>query len=239
MQVSFVIPAYNEERYLGGCLRSIYKEIERSGVAAEVVVVDNASTDRTAEVARTHGALVLHEPHKGVVRARQRGLEQAQGELLANVDADNEIPPGWITIGLERFAREPRLVGLSGPYIYSDTSLFSRAFIWFLYACAQALAALVPGGSMLQGGGVMMRKSALQKIGGYDMRIEFYGDDTDLARQLSRVGRVRWSREFFVYASPRRLRAEGVVRSILRYMLNSFGVIVFGKPLTTTYTDVR
>ena len=72
--ISFVVPAYNEEKNLGWTLHAIIAEIKRSGCVAEVIVVNNASTDRTAEIAACFPeVIVVDEPEKGLVQARRAG----------------------------------------------------------------------------------------------------------------------------------------------------------------------
>ena len=81
--ISVVIPAYDEEKYLPRSLASLDSQTYPRP-RFEVIVVDNASTDRTAEIARAHGARVVREERKGVGRARQSGAEAAQGEIIAD-----------------------------------------------------------------------------------------------------------------------------------------------------------
>ena len=65
VKISFVIPAYNEEKFIGQCLESVIKEVDRRSLRAEIIVVNNASTDRTKEIASSHkGVLVVDEPKK-------------------------------------------------------------------------------------------------------------------------------------------------------------------------------
>src|SRR5690349_12033750 len=128
IRISFVVPAYNEEALLPSCLRAIRAEIERTGVAAEVIVVDNASTDGTASVARaTPGVVLVHQPKKGLVQARSAGFDASSGELVANIDADTLVPPGWLDRVLAEFAADPGLVCVSGPYDYYDVPMRIRA----------------------------------------------------------------------------------------------------------------
>jgi glycosyltransferase involved in cell wall biosynthesis len=95
MKISFVIPAHNEEAYVGKCLDSIFRELKKAPVDAEVIVVDNASTDGTREVAQKYpGVKVISEPIKGLTRARRAGFLAATGDLIANVDADTMLTPG-------------------------------------------------------------------------------------------------------------------------------------------------
>src|SRR5580693_9748636 len=121
MRLSFVVPAYNEEAYLPACLESILSQIDPRTTnlpagTCEIIVVNNASTDRTREVAlRYPGVTVVDEPRKGLTFARQAGFAASTGELIANVDADSRLTPGWVDRVLTEFARDPKLVSLSGP----------------------------------------------------------------------------------------------------------------------------
>src|SRR5271155_2102470 len=123
MKISFVVPAYNEQALLTRSLTAIREEITRAGQKlgedAEIIVVNNASTDRTREVAEAvEGVKVVDEPRKGLVQARWCGFEASTGELVANIDADTVIPPGWLSEVMRQFERNKTLVALSGPYIY-------------------------------------------------------------------------------------------------------------------------
>src|ERR1700683_4962510 len=93
MTISVVIPAYNEEKYIGACLENIIK-FEPENLL-EIIVVNNASTDGTAEAAAFPKTRVVNEPHKGLTWARQRGLLEARGDLIVCVDADSLMPEDW------------------------------------------------------------------------------------------------------------------------------------------------
>lgn len=247
MQISFVIPAYNEEAALPGCLKSVLREIEtnhlKMGEEVEVVVVNNASADATREVALKYpGVRVVDEPIKGLVQARHAGFVATTGGIIANIDADTRLPPGWLETALRAFG-DAGLVALSGPYVYADISAFERALVKIFYAVGYVFYwvahYMLNVGAMLQGGNYLVRRDALQKIGGFDITIEFYGEDTDIAKRMGQVGEVRWTWRLPMYTSGRRLRAEGVVRMGVRYATNFFWVNFFGKPYSREYKDVR
>ena len=244
MKVSFVIPAYNEEVLIGGCITSVLREIARSGVAAEVIVVSNASTDRTEEIALSFpGVTVVQEPIKGLVMARRAGFVVATGDLVANIDADVLIPDGWLTHVVESFTKDDTLVALSGPFKYYDLSPVVQLLVKVFYFIAQC-SALVNGhifgtGAILQGGNFVIKREVFAQVGGFDTTISFYGEDTDVARRLMRAGRVRWTFGLPVYASGRRLRKEGVVTMSIRYTLNHIWMSFFGRPFTKQYIDIR
>lgn len=239
MKLSFIIPAHNEEGYLGDCLASVLEAAGASKWETEVIVVDNVSTDRTAEVAGLYPRVrVVKEPHKGLTWARQAGLEAATGDFLAYLDADVRLPRSWMRILEEELEREPGLVSLSGPYRYYD--LFGwRRFLaeggWWL--SAPLTYRLV--GYMVLGGNFVARREALIKIGGFDTSISFYGEDTNIAWRLRRFGPVKFRMDFFVWSSGRRLAGEGLLKSYWVYGVNFLWGVLFRKPFTRHYKDIR
>ena len=244
MRLSFVVPAYNEEAYLPACLESVLAQTRELGDAVEIIVVNNASTDRTREVALGYpGVRVVDEPQKGLTFARQAGFAASSGELIANVDSDSRLTEGWVAKVLAEFAAEPKLVALSGPFIYYDMSPSQRVSVRIFYAIAYLVYALnryvLRAGSMVQGGNFVLRRAALEKIGGFNTAIAFYGEDTDIARRMNQVGEVKFTFELKMFSSARRLKKEGTLRIALRYSINYFWTI-FGKtPYTKEYTDIR
>jgi hypothetical protein len=96
--LSIIVPAWNEEKYIGRTIDSLRRaaqvyERER-GCVAEIIAVDNNSQDRTGDVAREHGALVVLEPVNNIGKARNAGVKVARGKYLAFCDADNQVPAG-------------------------------------------------------------------------------------------------------------------------------------------------
>lgn len=244
MKISFVIPAHNEQKLIGKCLTSVFEELNRNDLAAEVIVVNNASTDRTREEAlKFAGVTVVDEPLKGLVFARRAGFVVSTGVLVANIDADTMVPKGWLKEVMSAFEEDDKLVALSGPFIYHDISFFERALVRFFYIIGYIFYILVhyvlQVGAMLQGGNYIVRRSALHAIGGYDTSIAFYGEDTDIARRLGKVGEVRWTFALPIYASGRRLRKEGILTMGVRYALNFFWMNFLGRPFTHAYKDIR
>lgn len=243
-QLAFVIPAYNEEALIGACLESVLKEVKRSGADCEIVVVNNASHDRTKEIASSYpGVTVVDEMQKGLVHARHAGFENTTSELVANIDADTMLPEGWISTVLTEFEKKPALVALSGPYIYHDLSLWNRFLVRLFYYLSYAVYLLnqyvLKVGAMIQGGNFVIRRSAWIKAGGYDRSINFYGEDTDIAVRMSKIGPVKWTFRLPMFTSGRRLEKEGVFKTASTYTLNYFAVTFRGKPATKDYTDIR
>src|SRR6185437_2015342 len=120
----------------GQCLESILRELAgpSKGRDVEIIVVNNASTDKTKEVALKYsGVTVVDEEHKGLVWARRAGFLASHGELIANVDADTMLTPGWIEKVFKEFEKDPKLVALSGPFIYYDLPKLTRFFVKGFY----------------------------------------------------------------------------------------------------------
>lgn len=245
MRLAFVIPAYNEEALIGKCLESVVAEVARSGADAEIIVVNNASTDRTGEIARSFPTVrVVDEPKKGLVNARDAGFAASEGfDLIANIDSDTIVPVGWLDTVFAEFNRDPKLVCLSGPYVYYDMSAWSRFLVNMFYGLTYLIYVLnrfiLRVGSVVQGGNFVFKRAAWEQVGGYDRSIEFFGEDTDVAVRLSRIGGVKWTFGLKMKTSGRRLEAEGVFKTAATYTLNFFWVTFRGKPATMEYKDVR
>ena len=244
LKLSFVIPAYNEELYLGKCLDSMVSEISLTNRNAEIIVVNNASTDRTGAIAASYpSVIVVDEPCKGIVKARDAGYRAATGDLIANIDADNMLPPGWLDKVFEEFSRNERLVALSGPLVYYDLSwlhrLQTKTFYVIGYATYLVNHFVLRKGGMLQGGNFIVRRSALEAIGGFNTDIDFYGEDTDIARRMQEAGRIKFTFGLPMYSSGRRMAKEGLVATGLRYAVNYMWILFFKRPFHTKSTDVR
>lgn len=244
MRLSFVVPAYNEESYLGACLDSILRETRASHAETEIIVVNNASVDGTKAVALRYPEVKLvDEPIKGLTHARQAGLMASCGDLVANVDADSRLPYGWLQHVLDEFAAEPAMVALSGPLVYYDLTARQRRYVDVFYAIAWMTYALnrwvLRVGSMVQGGNFVVRREALEAIGGFNLSISFYGEDTDIARRLNDVGKVRFTFGLRMLSSARRLKGEGMWTTALRYSANYFWTTFLRRPFTLENADIR
>jgi glycosyltransferase involved in cell wall biosynthesis len=243
MMISIVIPAYNEEALLGRCLEAVLAEVKRSAVECEVVVVDNASTDGTAGIAREYpGVRLLAEPQRSIVRARARGLAETSGELVANIDADTVMPTGWLDTVAAEFSADPGLMALSGPVYFEGLSAWQQVLMRLAYRAAFPLYLLTSSlglGSIIQGGNFVFRRSAWLAAGGYDPSIEFYGEDTNVARRLVPLGRVKWTFDLPMVASGRRFVAEGLARTTWRYAVSFIAMTFAGRAVLLKHVDIR
>jgi glycosyltransferase involved in cell wall biosynthesis len=244
IKLSFIIPAYNEERYILDCLRSIYSHGDLPPF--EVIVVDNGSTDRTVELVRNTfptAIVVLEHDQKGPAAARNAGAKVARGKLFAFIDADCRLPASWWSNVQKAFSQENAML-IFGPYRYYEAktfwkkAMFHMANVWFVQLGFR-LGLLFGKGGPGFGGNTVVRQEAFQMVGGFDDRFAFYGEDVDFVKKVSSRGKVVFSPTAWVYSSDRRFRKEGVVKMWAIYTLNGLWVMLFGKPLYEKHRHIR
>lgn len=193
LTITAIVCAHNEARYLPACLFSL---LAQTRPPDEIIVIDNASADGTGEVARAvPGVTVIDEPVNGLVVARERARQAARGDVLAYLDADCRAPIFWLERVERRFDRRGAPIGLTGPYRFYDWDWTGRALIRaYDVAVAPPTHALVHHalnvGAVFYGGNFAVERGALEAIGGFDQSIEFHGEDTNLGRRLTRLGRI-------------------------------------------------
>jgi glycosyltransferase involved in cell wall biosynthesis len=189
VKLSVVIPAYNEERLLPATLQHIREGLAacaRRGWQGELIVCDNNSTDRTAEIARAGGAQVVFEPVNQIARARNAGANAASGEWLLFVDADSSPSAGLFLDTLQAIG-SGRCVGGGATIALPGAALAVRAWVgaWNLLSRTARWAA----GSFL-----FCEAAAFQTIGGFSEQL-YAAEEIDLSRRLK--ARFR-SREFVI-----------------------------------------
>src|SRR3989338_5633968 len=94
MRFSFIIPAYNEEKYLGGCIKSVQSQAFKD---YEIIVSYSSSKDKTLQMARAGGARIVHVPKSFPGRARNAAAKRARGDYLIFLDADVQIPENFLS----------------------------------------------------------------------------------------------------------------------------------------------
>ncbi len=196
-----VIPARNEAKYLPLTLRALERQLHPP---AAVIVVDNASQDDTAAVARAWGATVVSCHVRGIAPTRQAGLDAARTGWVATTDADSLPCPEWLA-RFDQAAAGPghcNRVALYGPMRFCGVSrpvsvLSELAYGTFLHACA------VAGRPNLAGANMAFSRGAAHLAGGYP-DVEAY-EDVLLGRALGRLGEVAYVPGALVETSARRL----------------------------------
>ncbi len=237
--VSVVIPAHNEENYLLSCLESI-KNQDYAG-DYEVIVVDNASTDTTAQIARDWGAKVVYEGKRSPACARQKGAEVATGKIIAFIDADTQAPIHWLSTIVWRFLCEPETVVISGPYAFYDAGKIARIASYGNFISIiidQLFRRAFNKGSAVWGSNFAVRRSALLEVGGFDTSIRFYGEEYELSLRLAKAGKGGIIPRLFVLTSSRRLKRIGVVNQYWNWIVDYFSVLFWYKPISEELEDL-
>ncbi|MCG3138623.1 MAG: Undecaprenyl-phosphate 4-deoxy-4-formamido-L-arabinose transferase [Phycisphaerae bacterium] len=201
-KVSIVVPAYNEAALLPMTLQSIREAIATLDEPAEIIVVDDDSTDATAEVARAGGAVVVPVKCRQISRVRNSGAAAARGEWLIFVDADTQITPEAVQATVRALRNGAAGGGCRVKFdgyvpFYARRILlpvFTRLYFWFKLAAGCYL---------------YCTRAAFEQAGRFDERM-YAGEEAALSRALGRVGRFVLLDEM-VTTSGRKLRTYSML----------------------------
>ncbi len=194
--ISFIVPAHNEQAGLGRTLQAIHESARVVGQSYEIIVVDDASTDATAAVARQHHATVVPVNHRQIAATRNSGGRAARGERLFFVDADTAINPRAVAAAL-RCMDQGAVGGGAAVWFEGVVPLYGR-----LLALLMGIVAKLIG---FTGGAFMFcTREAFQATGGFNERL-YCSEEGALALALKREGRFVVLRER-VLTSGRRFR---------------------------------
>jgi glycosyltransferase involved in cell wall biosynthesis len=202
MKVSVVIPAYNEEKFIGSCLRALLKQTEK---ADEIIVVDNNSTDGTARIAKEMGAIVVKEENQGMIYARNRGFNEVQYEIIARLDADTIVKENWIEKIKSNFEKD-NIVAVSGPGLYYDLPRILQFKHWPFRIYAILVKKTLKM-DFLFGPNMAIKKSAWEKIKGeVCLNDNDVHEDIDLTLHIAKVGKTKLDYSLAIETSARRLK---------------------------------
>ena len=183
MKISIIVPAFNEERLLPESLsriRAAMQAVTDAGWASELIVCDNNSTDRTAEIARAAGAQVVFEPVNQISRARNAGAARASGDWLLFVDADS-YPDAGLFRNVVEVIRQGRCVA-GGATVRVDTSnVIARGVVAWWNAVSRVA-------KWAAGSFIFCEAETFRRIGGFSEEW-FAAEEIDLFRRLKREAR--------------------------------------------------
>jgi hypothetical protein len=214
--LSFIVPAYNEEHELPGALASIRAAAEAARQSFEIIVVDDASTDATAEIAKAAGAIVVPVRYRHIAAVRNAGARRALGDVFFFVDADTCISPSHVTGGLAALAAGCAGGGArvtpEGP-----VPLWGRLFVHIFSALYFTVSNLGAGAFLFT------TRENFQAAGGFDEQF-FAGEEVYFTLALKKLGRFKLLREPIV-TSGRKLR----MHSARHILTQSFAIVAGGK----------
>jgi len=230
--LSVVVPAYNEEQRIGHCLKVL--TTQQTQRPFEIIVVDNGSKDKTAEIAKNYKVTVCKEKKKGYGEAARTGVRLAKAPIIALTDADTIPNPHWIDHILDAYDRDPSMVALGGPFEYYDGPMFLRTIVRTANALYPRLCT-----PSLCGMNMSFRKIAYTAVGGYAKGVNLQAD-SNLGLRLMKYGRVGFLPKNIVRSSAR--RHATLKRFIVESSIRTINFIMFlltGRPVFRAQTDIR
>jgi glycosyltransferase involved in cell wall biosynthesis len=230
--ISFIIPAYNEESLLGGTLRAVAEAAAAAGEPYEMIVADDASTDRTPEIARSYGARVVSVRCRQIAATRNAGARAAAGEMLVFVDADTRVTAGAVR-GAVRAMREGAVGGGCAFRFDGRVPIYGR----LMQAIVGPLYRML---GLASGCFLFCTRAAFDAVGGFDETL-FGGEEASMSRRLGRQGRFVVLRET-VITSGRKLRAHSareVLGLLVRLALAGPGAVRRREGLELWYGERR
>jgi len=196
VKISIIVPAFNEEKLLGASLaeiKSASAAFVARGWTIELVVCDNNSTDRTADIARAAGAKVVFEPVNQIARARNAGASVATGDWFIFVDADSHPSAGLFDDVAEQIASGRCLAG--GVTIQLDEKLLVAGVVTQLWNCASRLHRLMAGSF------IFVEAAAFRSVGEFSTEM-FAAEELDLSQRLKKFARENRRKVVILHRHP-------------------------------------
>jgi glycosyltransferase involved in cell wall biosynthesis len=241
MHLSIVIPAFNEESLIESCLQSISTSLAanyKPGFTSEIIVVDNNSTDNTANLARQAGAQVVFEPINQIGRARNTGAAEATGDWLLFVDADS-ILNSELLADILRLIEEGKSVGCG-------SAIKMNGLPWWATGVLKLWTAISIVFRWAAGALVVCRRDSFIDVGGFDQEL-YAADEVTLSQKLKKWGRER-GLQFVILtkhpleSSSRKIRlysGREILGQILRVLLSPRRTLQDKKLLSVWYDGRR
>ncbi len=237
MELSIVVPAYNEEKTIAKTLHSLAEQ--RTDHTFEVIVVNNNSTDNTTEEAKKFekklNLRIVTEPVQGIGPTKARGGAEARGDFVAVIDADTVVHSRWIDTALKYF-EDPKVAAVTGPWRMTGLPRFRAWLLKSIQKIAMIPFRLIFGDWSLNGMNMVMRKTMYDRVGGLDKTLSSH-EDFDLAMRLRKVGKLVYADDLWVNTSGRRYK-KGFINGVWEYQRVAFNVF-FLKRKKTELEKVR
>ncbi len=232
-ELSVIIPALNEEKYIKSVFEGLRKQTCRN---FETIVVDGGSTDSTREIALKHAKVLLFRK-KGAGSARNFGARRAKGRVLLFLDADTRPSEGLVSTYIEAM-KNGDIAGATGPILPLEKSVPLRIRLGYGFVSKFFVrATLLIGRPTFVGSNFAVRRSAFRKVRGFDESMMTY-EDWDLSNRLRGEGRMVYLRDAVVHTSIRRVRQWGVIGYFIFYVENIVRYHL-SRPTKSVYKPIR
>ena len=181
MKFSFIIPAHNEEKFVGGCLESIRRAAAPFPGEVETIVVLNRCSDGTERIAAEAGARIIREDAKSLSIIRNAGAREARGDILVTIDADSRISENML-VEIDRALASGKYIG-GGVRVLPDRRSMGIVFTLAILNAFMRLTGLA-------GGSYWCKRGDFEAVGGFNEAL-FMGEDLEFAQRLKRYGKGR------------------------------------------------
>ena len=222
LKISIIVPAFNEEKLIARTLRNFQVAVSpftKLGWQTEVIVCDNNSTDRTAELAGEAGAMVVFEPINQISRARNSGAAAASGDWLIFVDADS-WPSAELFADVAEQIQSGRCIG-GGSTVRLDEHYLIANFVMRLWNCLSRAAKLFAGSF------IFCDAAAFREIGGFSNEL-FACEEIELTRRLKKLARANGRKVVVLSRHPILTSARKMRLYSLRDFFRFFVRTIFG-----------
>jgi len=224
--VSVVIPAYNYGRFIADTIRSV---LDQTLPPSEIIIVDDGSTDQTAAVVAAFGDAVryIRQDHAGVCAARNRGVNESLGELVAFLDADDTWEPANLEKQIARFETDEEigLVHCGMREFDGETGETTRFYMDGAEHGVADNLLLWEGATIAGPGAITVSRKAFDRVGGFDTRMKV-GEDWDFCYRVARLFKIGFVAEPLVnyrnHDAAAHLNVENMERGMLMFYEKAF-----------------
>lgn len=210
--ISVIIPAYNEEKNIGKCLKALRKS--DYGGRFETIVGNNASTDDTRDISLELADKVVDVGQRGIAHARNGAILASEGDIIACTDADCLVGKHWLS-EIDRAFEDPKVVGVTGP-IHPITDRAKHKAMYTLLWTGLCKTLVDLGMPAFPGNNCAYRREHLFRAGLFNVEV-CPGEDIELSQRMRRMGEFRFQHGARVYTYPRRYEADGYTKEILKW----------------------
>jgi glycosyltransferase involved in cell wall biosynthesis len=241
MFFSIIIPAKNEEEYIGDTLQKLCEQRSRYSIPLEIIVVDGGSQDSTVNIASLYADAVLTDvdASRSIAHGRNIGAAHATGTVLIHTDADVDFPR------LDILIKDIEHLFSDGSYVAATARLKPKPneatlldlFMHLIFNAAIKYSIFF-GAFLAKGELQIARASTFEKVGGYSQDI-IVGEDCELFFRLNKIGMIKYFDQHLVYHSTRRFKKYGYLKTLLIYGREGFYLLFAKKNYLKRWEEVR